>query len=446
MKNLYKLLLVITTLVTIYQNNVGKIDSIFLIIATIINIQISERFSLTKNFCKYSVLFFMWMAVVFMPAFHLVSHIMNVHEVTQLDIDWLVSFGTKVYLIIVVSWIPFGKISQKKVKSRHYLPIIISDRTVYLLFMFLFFLTAFCYSIGLGKMGNEVVELPFHLSGIINLFRSIVVPMLFATIIENYILRNKKIPKLFFILFVLWTGFETFTWMSKSIILYYTIPFAFILYMYYRPSYKKIVTYSLPVFTVFIIMYPIIELARGVPNNNIIETISIAKGAAKELDNDANPLLIPLNRTFMTGFLMSQDRSLIDDNRLFDFSLAPKVIAYGGAPAFQTRYIDGFPPNAIHSSGSSGLVDPFLHGGKGLSFIFAIIFIFLAALTDRLSPAKYYSLYINCILMVYLFSNYQNVSTLYSADGLQSWFARIVGIIVPFFMNFKVWTLKPNLT
>lgn len=83
-------------------------------------------------------------------------------------------------------------------------------------------------------------------------------------------------------------------------------------------------------------------------------------------------LATPLNRTFMTPAQYMKDYSYINNEALFDFSKAPVLYAMGGSAVYQTFIIDGYPPTAIHSSGTSGLTDPLLHGGYGLSYIIVV--------------------------------------------------------------------------
>ena len=106
-------------------------------------------------------------------------------------------------------------------------------------YIFIVALSLFCYSIGLGRMGSEAVVLPFHLSGIINLTRSALVPTMFAVVVENFVIRGKTFPRLYFLLYVLWCLIEVFAWLSKSVIVGYLLLTLLLLYYYYKPSLKK---------------------------------------------------------------------------------------------------------------------------------------------------------------------------------------------------------------
>ena len=286
-------------------------------------------------------------------------------------------------------------------------------------------------------MGADPVVLPFHLGGIINLFRKVATPILFAILAENYILRGKKMPQNFFVLYGVWSLFEVFVWMSKSTLIYYLLPAAYVFYAFYKPSVKRIARYLLPVIVLFMFLYPIIEVARTIEGESLSETLKEAKKISDSDDRENSLILTIINRVFMSGQLYAQDYSYINHDSFFDFSLLPALFLVGGSGRFQTLEIDGFAPTDPQSSGSTGLIDPMLHGGEGLSFIFIALYIWFAFVIDRLYLKGQYSIYVNLLLLLFNFCSLASVSVLYSPDGLQNMFAQLVPLYIVYLYVFK---------
>lgn len=439
-QNLINFFLIFTFIITIIVNEVSEIDIFLLGSATFIHVFIINRRKFLQNLSKGIVLYTLWISVVMMPAYHLVYHILKLHDTQQVDYNRLVSFGAKVYLISTLSCFIFGTlIKPKKVMPRCYKPQAISNRFIIGSFVFLFILSAFCYVTGLGRMGADAVELPFHLGGIINLFRRVLVPLLFAIVAENYILRGKDVPRKHYIAFGIWTLFEVFAWVSKSIMLTYLEPLAIVLLLYYRPSVKSLAKIVIPVMAVALFLYPIIGAMRNINNGSFKDNITEARNVADEEGekDDVSPILKPINRTFITAQLYAQDYSYINQDELFDFSRALPIILMRGSAVYQTFVIDGYPPNANHSSGTSGLMDPLLHGGYGLCYVFVVLFMLLAALTDNTLPKKQYSVFVILLLTIWEFCSFRNISSLYDSTGIQTYLVRIVAIYLAYKMNFK---------
>ncbi len=440
MKKIISFLFILTPIISLLLNDIDIVDSTLLFGATLINIVLFNTKSFNNNFCKWIVLICIWVSVVLMPAYHLVYHILKLHDIVQVDYNRLVSFGARIYFFVTISWTIFSFFYKRKKNANvKYKPIQIPDGLILIFFIFLFCLSTFCYAIGLGRMGTEGVELPFHLSGIINLFRRAFVPLFVAILVENYVLRGKQMPRKFYVLFGLWTLFEVFAWMSKSILVSYFEPIAIVLYFYYKPTIKQLAKFVIPFAVGVLFLYPIIGAMRNVNSGSFSETFSEAKSVADdEADtDDVGPLMKPLNRTFMTAQQYAQDYSYLNQDELFDFSRTVPIILIRGAAAYQTFVIDGFPPNANHSSGTSGLMDPLLHGGYGLCYIFVFIFMLLATWTDRTLPQKQYSIYVILLLTIWELTSFRNISSLYDSTGIQTYLVRIIAIYIAYKINFK---------
>ena len=133
----------------------------------------------------------------------------------------------------------------------------------------------------------------------------------------------------------------------------------------------------------------------------------------------------------------SNSRGFSSSDRFFDFSKAPIVIAWQGAARYQTFVIDGYPPGVHHSSGTTGLQDPLLHGGYGLCYVVIFLLFLMAASIDSLAQKRLYSIYIRLVLILWGFCNSQNITTFYDSVGVQGLFLQFVAIFIAYYMNFQ---------
>lgn len=382
-----------------------------------------------------------------MPSYHIVYHILGFKLISQIDYDRIITFGVKVYFFASILCFIFASISRKRSTIRYsYKPQEIPKLYINILFISLFVLTIFCYTIGLGRMGVQGVELPFHLSGVINLFRRLFVPVLFAIIAENYILRNKKLPSKYYALFGLWIFMEMFAWMSKAVLISHLEPLIIVLLIYYKPSFTTTTKYLVPILVFFLFLYPIIGAMRYANDGSFVENFSEAQKLSKEneLNEGTNAFYAPINRTFMTAYLYAQDYSYFESSSTFDFSKFPQIFAMGGAAMYQTFVIDNYPTGAHHSSGTTGIIDPLLHGGYGLCYIFIALMVLLASFTDVIMLTKQISIFVVLLLFVFEFSNFRNITMLYDSTGLQSIIVRLLAIYFAYKVNFKRHKLALN--
>jgi hypothetical protein len=378
-----------------------------------------------------------------MPIYHLVQHIVEDfvnYRVSQVDYNRILEFGTLIFFVVVFSIILLGRTRpRKKVNNIEYQPRLINKKYIYIAFIVFFALTAFSHVTGIAKMGAEPVYLPFHLGGIINLSRRKVAPILFILLMENYYLNEKKIPSRYFIIYFVWVIIEAFVCMSKGAVVNLTLPLFIVYFLYKRPTFKQSISITIPVIMIFLFLYPIIGIMRH-GDGDFMESFSSAKSAASAESGSVINLLelkTILNRAFMTGFQYSVDYKYIDHDQIFDFSRVPILLAYGGSQRFQTHVIDGYPINAINSSGTTGLIDPLLHGGVGFCVIVVLLIILFANFADNASEKKQYSIYAQLLIMLWGFCN-SNISKFYDSIGMQSLLVSILCIFISYRLNFRI--------
>lgn len=434
--NYYRLVVVITSLVAILFNSLSFFNILLLTISTLLLLRIKKQIELRYNYATYFIVFLYWMPLVFMPAFHLVEQSMNSYEpVNQTWLDRLLDFGIPIFLFVVVLVLCLGSHAKGLEK-----PITqVRPISIYIVKSFLLFsigLSITCYLMGIGRMGSESATLPFHLTGVVNLYRNTAVPLLFAIIIENFHLRGVKLPKEAWALFLLFCIIEIFAWFSKSIMVYDLLKPALLLYVYKRPSFSSVLKYLAPIVFVFLFLYPVIE---GLRNNGTERGLFNAFVEAKKDSNDneeTGNILAPLNRAFIFDTQYIQDYAYISDE-FFDFSKVLLLASYGGAAGFQTYVIDGYPPDAHHSSGTSAFMDPLLHGGKGLLYIVTVFLVLFAFYIDKILKRGQISIFVILFFLLQGFGMFINISFLYNVEGFSTILVNLVCIYIAYMFNFK---------
>ena len=421
----------------ILANNMSLTCFMLLLCGTILTTYFINKHKLYGNFAKYIVLLGIYFSVIVMPAFHLILH---TNGPLQIEYDRFLDFGSKLYFLTILVLTLFDN-RQHKIESRiehQYYPIKLSDNFIRFFFILIYSLTSIAYALGLGRMGGEVVVLPFKLTGIINLFRFYAVSFIFAAIVENYLLRGLKFPKKYYILYFVWTVFEVFAWMSKSVLVSYLLPLLILLYIYYQPAPRRILKVVGPLVALFLFLYPIIGVLRTFDSGKFVESFKEAKTEAYDGSSEnRNILLEPLNRVFMTGDKYIDDYAYFHTEELFNFSNLPLVVASGGAPSFQTHVVDGFSETAQHSSGTTGIIDPLLHGGYGLCYITICLLSIISIVIDKNFYKNRVSIYCVLLIMLYNWTLFANISVLYDGNGIPTTIMEILSIFFAYQINFK---------
>lgn len=433
------LIVILTSIVAIIFNNLDYVSIILLIMGTAFNLIGFKNNSVRKNYSLYLLWFVYWTSVIFMPTFNLVEPNMKdlYVAITPEWNDKILEFGITIYLITSFLF----AFPTSKVKSLNYsfTPKIISLNLLRNIIISSIVLTVFCIITGLGRMGAEFVVLPFHLSGIINLLRSYFIPAFFCIAVENFTMRNQKIPREIWILYICWCLMEIIAWMSKSVFVLHLLPVMLYLFFYYKPKIKRVIKVVAPIFIFFIFLYPVIGIARSIVSADTMDVNAFkeAYNMSKQDETNKNPIIKPLNRTLSFGALYAQDYKFINSNDFFDFSLTPILFSCGGAAKFQTIFIDGFPEEAMHSSGTNGLIDPLLHGGKALLYLVIILNFFLARGIDSLYNKGYYSIVAILFIMYNSWVTFSNITTLYDAVGKQTYFINALCIFLAYKLNYS---------
>lgn len=440
-----KVMVLLTAINSILVNNLGVLNIILLMMSSIVTCVIFQRYPIKGNWAKYIVLFAVWISVVALPSYHMVTMItgLEIRPLVQMDYDRLSSFGVKVFTVASFVWLLLGRHKKTCTENVVYQPVPITERNILLFLIVLYLLTAFCYATGLGRMGADAVVLPFHLGGIINLFRNTLAPSIFILIAENYMMRKRPIPRKLLVLVLGWCIFESLTWLSKAVIINYLMGAGLVLYLYYMPSLNKVIKKAAPLIIVFMVSYPIIEFLRytDMKSGDLINNIKDAKQLSDDSKDNTmdsfNPFLRPLNRAFMTGEQYIQDYDYIKNDDFFDFSRLVLIAVSGGAAAYQTFVIDGYPADANHSSGTTGIMDPLLHGGQGLCYVVIGLIMMFAVFVDGIYKKQRHGIYVQLVLIVMGLILFVNMSSFYDGVSIQYYIVKIVGLYLIYYFNFR---------
>lgn len=144
----------ITSLVSIFFNDIDVINYIILLISGTLTMFSVRNVPIENNISKYVVLLMFWVSVVMMPIYHLVENKKKI--ITQESLNSVIEFGTGVFFVTAICFFVTGIINKNSKQSIYnYKPLKISPLYIYIFFIVLYFLTAFCYSIGLGRMAQQ---------------------------------------------------------------------------------------------------------------------------------------------------------------------------------------------------------------------------------------------------------------------------------------------------
>ncbi len=239
--------------------------------------------------------------------------------------------------------------------------------------------------LGIGKMGTETYSLPFHLSGALQFYRAELFPLL-ALIEYNNMkqLKDNNRMKKFILLYALWALYECILRLSKSAFITSFLP----IIIYEMFSINKIglstIKKATPILLISLSLFLVMPLLRD--SEGGISSEDVAESSKKEVvggKSRTSFFVFPYTRMFYSGYLYLVDVEYLNEDGLFDFSKAPLILISGGSAVYQTRIIDGYPEENIHSSGSSPFIDSLLLGGYGLLYLTIIIFVLFAHYIDN---------------------------------------------------------------
>ena len=357
--------------------------------------------------------------------FYLISIVCSLHVVAffqiydpekftyyENDFRHLASFANEVLFVALLSCITWGAVvpykkynPQTLVITRHY-----SQRLVRTVFILAILASLTCAALGLDRMGAEVkTVLPFHLNGILNTFRNAIMPFLISLYVYDKTAANGKgLSNTEWIAIFVFGVFEVFARLSKSTLAMIFIPAFVVLLFLKRINKSFVIKVLIPAIALFLALYPIIGLMRYYDDVNS----NTLKSASSEVSNSEESRLTAIySRVFEAGEHYIRSYQLLEKDYLFDFSRAPLIIIEGGSAAFFTHVVDGFADDAKHSSGTTGITDPYLFGGKGFCFIVLCLLSLFGRIVDRHNNTKQILYIVWAFLLYYKYVLFVNVSS-----------------------------------
>lgn len=342
-------------------------------------------FLLIYLFCSFSFVAF--------TKFYPLHTTLNPRGIHDQDFVVMASYSIKVLLITFCSIIIANNIIVRKEEYWRYDTFI--NPTYLKINLLIFFLTSssvISLIVGIGQMGRTNTQLPFHLAGVIQFVRVEVAPFLallfYMSIKKEQCLTYNNRKKMFFLaMFFCWTVLETYVRISKSAIAYEFLPILIyeIIENSKTGSLRRVFVKLVPFFIFLVAIFFIVENVRK--DNDMFEIDN--ESTATYNDHFAhNPIVRPYTRFFINGHHFLTSYHIVDQNSLFDFSNMSKILMYGGAARYKTFIIDRYPLDAIHSSGSTYIIDALMCGGYGLSYVFIILLVHVCVKVDQLINSK----------------------------------------------------------
>ena len=289
------------------------------------------------------------------------------------------------FTLFLIKWINKIKFFQKIIfnfnKSPIYFYFTFSEKsyltTLGYLSIGLSLITLFARKIGILGLGLETIELPFKIAGIINTFILTISPILFIFLLD-ICTQNRKLRKYTYLTTIL--IFLTYLYVSITInsrgFFIYVLALIILYFMFYcnynLGILKKIFTYLIPIsFFLTIILTSLRDIqSANLESSEYFTKIYYYLGSITRR-------VFPLFKELIKYIQHTKEIVKID-----------QIQAIGNFQKYNTLIIDKYPPDLVHSSGSTTLADSYLIMG----FFGVLIFLFVLSLTFHLLVGKTYKI------------------------------------------------------
>ena len=328
----------------------------------------------------------------------------------------LAVFSNEVLAVYMLSYMLLGRVVKYRKRQFEYLhKSTISDVFFDLAIIIAFFFSIISGILGVGKMGYEAsVVLPFHLNGIMQFFRTDIFPIIICVFVYDHISKKRIIKNRHILLIVVWAFLESVVRLSRSAAVMSFVP---LLLMFVYSNYftkRTVIRTLLPLLCAAFLMFPVISALRDTGDVSL-QNISSSKEEKKENANQHMYL-----RTFYSGiYFIRIFSSGYDDPSMFYFGRLPLIIFYGGSAVYTTREVDGVSERVVHSSGTTGILDPLLIGGKGLCFVTVFFLVLIALIIDRKIGNDRILIKIVCLMFFKILVMSKNLTILLDTEFFQ---------------------------
>ncbi len=421
MRRLLIILICIIQVVLAIQYNYSVEDFIFLFVNLIgtfyfLNHIIDVKSSLST--CLLYAFIFLSLSVEALLRLEAGSFSLSMGGNPDKAFEGLAIFSNRVLLLFYISFAIFNTIINRKkkdviIKRKSYF----HDSLFVFLLIFSFGISVYSGIVGIGKMGFEAkINLPFHLNGMIQFFRTDIFPLIIAIYVYDKLSLKRSVSSKFIILIILWAILESFVRLSRSASVFSFLPLFFMLL--YADFFRKkdIARLVIPILGLGLLLFPIISLLR---NDGDVSVKTITE-ASNKTNEEGSTISHAYLRTFISGIYYSKMYSQINnDPSEFYFGRAPMVIMLGGSAVYTTRVIDGVSENVVHSSGTTGILDPLIIGGHGLCYLMIFFLTILSLHIDRRVGANFMLYKVLSIMIFFVMIMKKNLTLVLDSESIQ---------------------------
>jgi len=334
-----------------------------------------------KNICKFLIQtqlefsFFVFIAFQFLM----------IEPLDDSSLNWLYIYGSLIILIFNLS----GIICDKFLPNRS-LPNGVTFGSLILVsllfFMFTIFITYISYKLGIGIMGKASPSYPFKIESVLNHLKVYIFPFIYLFILDKSLTSEKKQNiYLAFSLLVIWVAVESVARGSRG--LFILIPMMVLLLFVYRGIFNK--KYIYKVLLPLVILLPfLISITHGIRGHRVsnkgITFKSLLDHTIFMLDHTNYHSLFSKNhylRLFGTGNELIKFDSYVE-NKWKGLGWKELSKQKGGSLGFHTYVVDKNSPEAVHSSGVTGIADGFLLWGWPGVFLTTLLYSLFSKLID----------------------------------------------------------------
>lgn len=359
-----------------------------------------------NDFCSMFLFFSIILSV------HVVALFQMYEENSFIEYTHLAIFGNELLCVVLFSLLFFNSlIRYKRVKHKQVkIGKLIPNNVFYILIIFSSLVSLLCMALGITRMGTEsAIVLPFHLNGVLFMYRTVIVPYLLFVYVYNRVTNGKKMETREYVLMFLYGLLEVFVRLSKGALLNVFFPlFVFLIISRASKQVKAIYKYAIPVVVVFIFLFPVITFMRY--SDEVSQETFVKAYQQSQIDEDSDEFGI-YKRFFHGGAQYMDCYYLFNNKPFFDFSRIPMIIEEEGCAGYYTHVVKGISKYMKHSSGTTGITDPYLIGGMGLCFIVFILLSFVGTIIDRRIPDFAVLYRVLAIQYFYQFVLFKNLTT-----------------------------------
>jgi hypothetical protein len=237
--------------------------------------------------------------------------------------------------------------------------------------------------LGIAAMGQVGVALDFKISGLINILRVWIIPLVFLIIIDQAIKRKTSNYYLPFCMYIGWLLYESFIRASRGTLVIWVIP-AMLLFIHRGIFNRRHLLVIVGVVATTVVLYPFITVMRSLAAMSGKSTFVVARDvqAADSVlgaGEKGSAFYETFERSFLAGMHIAKFSHYLDMRYIgWNFVEISKV----GSPAdYHTVVIDRM-DLSVNSSGAASIAEGYLIGGLPLALGVTLFFSLLSVTAD----------------------------------------------------------------